>query len=190
MARHVTWHGMAWLGRAQHGMAWPPFAKASQLGWASCTTRGAPSPAPPHAMGAVSAGPPGRAYRNLPTPLPWGHGSLGGTRPSSSSEPPKPSPHAPETGGSPAAMSWSPARRCPTAGHPHHSPWARRCPPLPNRCCSLFLAGSGAVRGAPRVPSPTANPSSPTANPSAARCGQGAGRQPPSPMPMPASAPG
>lgn len=170
---------MAW-----HSTAWPPFAKAptpNQLGWASLATPGAPSPAPPMpwvlflqdpwarcTVTSLCRCPEDTALLEAP-----GHAQALNHQ-SSPCTLPKP--------GAPRLPCPQPrARRCPTAGHPRHSPRAQCCPPPPNRCCPLFLAGVGAVRGAPRVPSPIANPSSPIAKPSAARCGQGAGRQPLSP---------
>lgn len=168
MAQHgMARQGAAWHGMARHGMASlckSPHPKPAGLG-EPCHP-GYPQPSSPHAMGAVSAGPPGRAYYNLPALLPWGQGFSGGTRSCSGSEPPKQSPHASRTRGSPGCHApGPPAQRCPAAGHPRHGLQARRCPPLPNRCCPLFLAGAGAVRGALWVPSPIANTSRPTAAP-------------------------
>lgn len=192
MAWHMTWHSMAWHGMAWHDIAWPPFPKAptpNRLGWASCATLGAPSPAPPMPWVLFLRDPRTRCTvtsehccpgDTAPLAAP-GHAQV----PNSQSSPCM----LLKTGAPQLPCPQPPARQCPSAGHPHHRRQAWRCPPPPNRCCPLFLAGAGAVRGAPRVPVPIANPSSPTANPSSpiakpstARCGQGAGRQPPSPL--------
>ena len=112
----MAWQGMVWHGKAWYGMTWHSMAslckspRPKPAGLGELYHLRCPQPSSPHAVGAVSAGPLGRAYCNLPAPLPWGHDSSGGTRSCSGSEPPKQSPHTPETRGSPAAVPPAPPR--------------------------------------------------------------------------------
>lgn len=136
---------MAWPSLAQHGVAWQCAAQHSlcdsrhpkPTGLADLYHSRCPQPGSPHV-------------------LPWEHSSSGSTRRCLG-----PDPHTLKTRGSPAAVPLAPLPSVPTVRHPCHGPWARRCPPPPNRCLSFIFGWHQGCKRSPAGAQPHCKPLQP-----------------------------